>query len=167
MRKSFLKFGAVLSVIALMSSTQSTTGVIDLSEKGIPVSINAPDGAVINEGIGNGMEFEGVITHVWEINKGDFSLEVSMDDDEMWQEKEDYMQDTRDFFEMEEEFGGYVLEEPNGMIVKYNYEDGPAYDFYYILVKDNHAIEFSIGLETGNYSLENMRKLYQAAKEAK
>ena len=69
-------------MIALMSSTQSTTGVIDLSEKGIPVSVNAPDGAVIEGGVGNGMDFDGVVSHVWEINKGEFSLEVAMEDDE-------------------------------------------------------------------------------------
>lgn len=167
MRKSFLKFGAVLSVIALMSSTQSTTEIIDLTEKGIPVSVNAPDGAVIEEGVGNGMDFDGVVTHVWEVNKGDFSLEVAMDDDDMWQDLADYVQDNKDFYEMDEEFGGYVVEESNGFIVKMNYEDGEEYEFYHIMVKNNRAIEFSVGLGQFDYSLENIRKMYEAAKGAK
>ena len=73
MKKSTLIFGGILSLIVLVSAVKATATKVDLSEKGIPVVVDAPEGAIIEEGIGNGMEMEGVITHCWEINKGDFS----------------------------------------------------------------------------------------------
>lgn len=167
MKKTFIMLGAAIAMVALMSSTQSVTGDINLASKGIPVTVKAPDGAIIEDGVGNGFDFEGVITHSWEINKGNFSLEVLMDDEEMWQSAAEYISDAKEFVEMDEDFNGYELEEANGFICSYMYEGELEYDCYFLLVKNGRAIEFSPGLGVDEYTLANIRAIYEAAKSAK
>lgn len=166
MKKSTLIFGGILSLIVLVSAVKATATKVDLSEKGIPVVVDAPEGAIIEEGIGNGMEMEGVITHCWEINKGDFSLEVSMEGEEMWQSAEEYVAFSKEFVEMEG-FVEYVVSDEFGFIAKMEYDGEIEYDFYHLLVKDDYAIEFAPGLGTSDWSLPNIKMMYNAAKTAK
>lgn len=164
-----LFFGTVLSLLVLMSATKATQMTVDLTGKGIPVTINAPDGSEIFEGVGNGLDFEGVVSHVWEVTKHDedFSIEVAMEDGEMWQNAADYVADWREIYEMDEAFVEFVVSDEHGFICKYDLEGEMEFDFYYQLVKGDRAIEFSMGLGSDNYSLENVRKHYEVAKAAK
>lgn len=167
MKKTTFILGAAFSVIALMSAAVNGFKEVSLEDKGIPVTVNAPEGAVIEEGVGHGMELDGVVSYVWEINAEGFSLEAAMEDDEMWQDKADYLSDAREFVEMDEGFEGYEVEEENGFICRYNYDGDVEYDFYYILVKGDRAIEFTPGLGLDEYSFANIRQLYYTAKAAK
>lgn len=166
MKKALLVSSAGILALGLVSFAKSVTGIIDLTSKGIPVTVNAPDGAVVAEGIGNGMEMDEAVYHVWEVNKGDFSLEVSMDDDEMYQDAADYVTDFKEIVE-DEDFEEYVLEEANGFIYKYSLDGDVYYGMYYLLVKNDHAIEFSTGMASDDSSLTNVKAIYAAAKGAK
>jgi hypothetical protein len=166
MKKTYLIGALSFVVLGLVSAALSVKGVIDLSTKGIPVSLNVPEGAVIVEGVGHGLEFDGVKTLVWEVNKGDFSLEIMMEDAEMYQEAQDYMDFAKEMAE-NEGFTEYVFNEPNGFIYKSIIENEVYYGFYYLLVKNGHAIEFATGMESDDSNLANVRAIYAAAKGAK
>ena len=166
MKKLFLLGAVGFVALGLLSATTSLTGIIDLTSKGIPVTIDAPDDAQIVDGIGNGLEMDEMVYHVWEINKGDFSLEVSMDEEEMFQDTEDYLSDMKEVVE-DEDFEGYVLEETNGFIYEYSLEGDVYYGMYYILAKNGHAIEFSTGMDADDSDLANVKAIYAAAKSAK
>lgn len=166
MKKTVLLCASAVLTVGLMSSTESLNGTIDLTEKGIPVTVNAPDGAVIVEGIGHGMEFDGVTTYVWEVNKGDFSLEVSMDNEEMYQEADEYVSFAKELTE-DEDFDSYVVDETNGFIYKYSFDGDVYYGCYYLKVKNGYAIEFATGMDSDDSDLANVKAIYAAAKEAK
>lgn len=167
MRKTFVYGGVALSMIALMSASVNAFKDISLEEKGIPVTVSAPEGAVIEEGVGHGMEVDGVKSYVWEINAEGFSLEASMDDEPMWQTKEEYLSDAKAFVEADEDFEAYEIDEENGFICRYNYDGEVEYDFYYIMVKGDRAIEFSPGLGLDEWTFSAIRQLYYTAKAAK
>jgi hypothetical protein len=152
----------------MTSAFVNAQGPVDLSENGIPVTVSAPENWVLEEGVGNGMVFDEVISHVWEVvnSDADFALEVAMDDESMWQSAEEYVASAREFAEMSEEFVEFVESNSNGFIAKFDYEGEIEYSFYHLLVKNDHAIEFSPGLGIYNYSLENIRKHYEVAKGA-
>jgi len=166
MKKTGIICTAACMALGLLSSTESTNGTIDLTSKGIPVTVSAPDGAVIVEGIGHGMEINGVTMYVWEINQGDFSLEVSMEDDDLYQEEEEYVRFAKEFTE-NEDFEEYVLEETNGFIYKYSLDGDVYYGCYYLLIKNGRAIEFATGMDSDDSDLTNVRAIYAAAKGAK
>lgn len=166
MKRAFFRTTTLALAVFLISATQKATGQIDLTEKGIPVTVQAPAGAVVEEGLGNGVSMGESVLHVWEINKDNFSLEVSMDDDELWQSLDEYMEDAIELAKSDG-FDGFVLEEENGFIYRVNYDGEISYDFYYRLIKNNHNIEFSTGLGSMDWSLENVKKVYAAAKGAK
>ena len=90
-----------------------------------------------------------------------------MDDEPMWQTAEEYLSDSKDFVESDEDFGGYIEEDENGFICKYNYEEGVEYEFYYQLVKGDRVIEFASGMSSDDTSLTEVKRMYQAAKSAK
>lgn len=167
MKKTLTLLGAAFAIVTLMSAGTDAFKEVDLTEKGIPVTVSAPEGAIIEEGVTHGMEFDGVTTYAWEVNAEGFSLEVAMDDEEMWQTKEEYLSDSREFVESDETFDGYELEEENGFICRNNYDGDIDYDFYYIMVKDGKAIEFSAGLGLNEWSFATIRQLYYSAKAAK
>ncbi len=165
-RPLFIAFAA-LFVFITVSGTQDGTKEFDLSDKGIPVTVTAPSDAQIEEGLMHGEVMDGVETISWELNSGSFSLEVMMDDEEMWQTAAEYLGDSKDFVETDEDFGGYIEEDENGFICKYDYEEGVMYEFYYQLVKGDRIIEFSAGMSSDDSSLSEVRRMYQAAKSAK
>ena|SRR3989338_946278 len=166
MKKTGIICTAACMALGLLSSTESTHGTIDLTSKGIPVTMNAPDGAAIAEGIGHGMEMDGVKLYVWEINQGDFSLEVSMEDDDLYQEEEAYVRFAKEFAETAD-FEEYVLDETNGFIYKYSLDGDVYYACYYLLIKNGRAIEFATGMDSDDSNLTNVKAIYAAAKGAK
>lgn len=167
MKKTALLFGAVLSLIVLVSAMKSVSVNVDLSSRGIPISVNSPDGSVIAGGVLNGMVMEGVTTHCWEINKGDFSLEVTMEDVDLKQTHKEYVQFSKNVLEMDQSFVGYVESDENGFLAKMNFGGIVEYEFYHLVVKNNRAIEFSTGISTSDYSVANIRDIYHVAKTAK
>ena len=112
MKKIPVLFALVIIALGLLSFSSSINGVIDLTSKGIPVSLDAPEGAIIEKGIGDGLEMDGSTLSVLEVNKGTFSLEVSMDSEEMYQEAEEYIQFFKEMVE-DENFETYILEPTN------------------------------------------------------
>ncbi len=166
MKKTALTFGAIFSLIVLVSAMKSVATDVDLSSKGIPITVNSPDGSMISGGVLNGMVMEGVTTYCWDINKGDFSLEVSMEDEDLWQTRDEYVQFSKNVLEMDVSFVGYIESDQNGFLVKMNYGGIVEYEFYHLVVKNNRAIEFSTGLAATDYGLENIRNIYYAAKTA-
>jgi len=166
MRRITLIFGAVLSLIVLMSAMKSVRNV-DLSSKGIPITVDAPTGSVIKGGVLNGMVMEGVTTFCWDINNGDFSLEVTMEDEDLRQSRGEYVQFSKNVLEMDVSFVEFIESDENGFLAKMDFGGIIEYEFYHLVIKNNRAIEFSTGLSTSDYSRENIRNIYYAAKTAK
>lgn len=167
MKKITLMFGAVLSLVVLISAMKSITTNVDLTSKGIPISVDTPAGSVIKGGVLNGMEMEGVKTYCWDINSGDFSLEVTMEDAEAKQSRWKYLQYAKNVLEMDPSFSRYIESDENGFLVRMDFGGIIEYEFYHLVIKNNRAIEFSTGLAATDFSLENIRKIYYAAKTAK
>lgn len=167
MKRITVVFGAVLSLVVLISAMKISTSKVDLTSKGIPVTVDVPYGCVVESGILNGMVMDEVTTHCWDINNGDFSLEVTMDDEDLWQSPSEYVDYAANVLEMDESFMGYIETDENGFLAKMDFSGEVEYEFYHLVVKNNRAIEFSTGLATSDYSLENIRKIYRAAKTAK
>ena len=160
-------FGAVLSLIVLISAMKSVATTVDLSSKGIPISVDSPSGSKITGGVLNGMVMEGVTTLCWDISKGDFSLEVTMEDEDLSQTHDEYVQFSRNVLEMDQSFVGYVESDKNGFLAKMNFGGIVEYEFYHLVIKNNRAIEFSTGLATTDFGVANIRKIYHVAKTAK
>lgn len=167
MKRFTVIIGAVLSLVVLMSAMKIATVKVDLTSKGIPVTIDAPNGCMVESGLLNGMVMDEVTTYCWDINNGDFSLEVMMDDEDLWQARREYVEYAKNVLEMDESFMGYIEADENGFLAKMDYSGEIEYEFYHLVVKNNRAIEFSTGMATSNYSLENIREIYHAAKTAK
>lgn len=137
----------------------------DLSEYEIPIVVDAPIGAEIEAGVGNG-SFGGVRTINYEITKGDFVLDVNHIVGAKY-EKENLIGSERLFAEEITGFESFVLEEENGFIYKVNTEEGVDYGFYYVTFKDGAPVEFGVGFSYSNFTLEQVQKMYAAAKAAK
>jgi len=165
MKKRILLMTATIVLTALSFGTQAQTDV-SLAEKGIPVTVSVPSGCVIEEGVGHGMEMEGVKSYVYELNSGIFSLEVSMDDEPMWAEFSEYMDMAKEFTE-DESFVRYISSDDNGFLYEFSIEDETYYGFFYMIVKGDRLISFATGMESDDASLENIKEIYAAAKTAK
>ena len=114
---------------------------LNLADKGIPVTIQAPEGAEIKDGMFMG-EFGGIKMFDYEIVKDEFVLEVSMDDTEETRTAEEIISDAKETAQTEDGFVEFIKEEPNGFIYKVKTDDYEDYKFHYVLIKDNSAIEF-------------------------
>ncbi len=158
--------GAAFSLILLVSAMKSVAVTVDLYSKGIPISVDAPNGATIRSGLMDGMEMENGKTLNWEINKGEFSLDVSMQDADMTQTKTEYVRYSKSVAQKDKSFVRFVESDMNGFLVMLSFNGAIEYDFYHVVEKDKRAIEFSVGLGTSDYSLENIRKIYHAAQTA-
>ncbi len=140
---------------------------LNLADKGIPVTIQAPEGAEIKDGMFMG-EFGGIKMLDYEIVKDEFVLEVSMDDTEETRTAEEIIADAKETAQTEDGFVEFVKEEPNGFIYKVKTDDYEDYKFHYVLMKDNRAIEFTEGLKLfTEFSLKDAETLYNIAKNAK
>lgn len=160
-------FGAAVSMILLVSVMKSVATTVDLLPKGIPISVDVPNGSTVRAGLMDGMEFDNGKTLNWEINKGQFSLDVSMQDTDVTQTKSEYIRYSMSVAKKDPSFVSFVESDINGFLVKLSFNGAIEYDFYHVVLKDNRAIEFSVGLGTSDYSLENIRKIYHAAQTAK
>lgn len=167
MKRTVVSFGAILSLIVLVSAMRSVAVPVDLESRGIPVTVNVPNGSVVRAGLMDGMNMGEATTLNWEINQGEFSLDISMEDAAMKKTHAEYLRYERNVVEMDPSFDGYIESDNNGFLVKLDFDGVVEYDFYHLVTKGNRAIEFSVGLGASDYSKENIRKIYYAAKTAK
>ncbi len=165
---------AVLTVFSVSCGGGSSSSLADmkltelnLADKGIPVTIQAPEGAEIKDGMFMG-EFGGIKMLDYEIVKDEFVMEVSMDDAEETRTAEEIISDTKEAAQTEDGFVEFVKEEPNGFIYKIKTDDYEDYKFHYVLLKDKRAIEFTEGLKLfTEFTLKDAETLYNIAKNAK
>ena len=154
--------GSSSSSLADMKLTE-----LNLADKGIPVTLQAPEGAEIKDGMFMG-EFGGIKMLDYEIVKDEFVMEVSMDDAEESRTAEEIVNDAKETAKTEEGFVEFVKEEPNGFIYKVKTDDYTDYKFHYVLMKDNRAIEFTEGLKLfSEFTQQDAETLYNIAKNAK
>lgn len=139
--------------------------VYDFSEYEIPVKINAAKGAVIKEGVGNG-KVGNVRTINYELVASSYSIDVNYIKGTKYL-KETLLETEKEYVQELEEFVEIVIEEPNGFIFKLLNEDNYEYGFYYVLMKDGQAIEFSTGMSIYNYSFKQVEYMFEIAKKAK
>ncbi len=166
MKRIVVTLGAAFSLILLVSAMKSVAVTVDLYAKGIPISVEAPNGSTIRSGLMDGMDMGNGKTLNWEINKGEFSLDVSMQDEDIKQTKSEYVRYSKSVAQKDPSFVRFVESDLNGFLVKLSFNGAIEYDFYHVVEKDKRAIEFSVGLGTSDYSLENIRKIYHAAQTA-
>jgi hypothetical protein len=150
---------------AVSNSGSSTSQEYDLSSNGIPVIVTGPAGAKIVKGMGNA-DKDGLKLINYVVEKEAFKLEATYTIGLESTPKE-LMDDAKSLASGEEGFLQIVSEEPNGFIYKLKNDSGEDYNFYYFLIKDGKSIEFEAGLNTDNYTLEQVKKMYEAAKKAK
>jgi hypothetical protein len=140
---------------------------LNLTDKGIPVTFQAPEGTEIKDGMFMG-EFGGIKMYDYEIVKDEFVLEVSMDDTEETRTVDEIISDAKETAKTEDGFVEFVKEETNGFIYKVKKDDYEDYKFHYVLMKDGKAIEFAEGLKLfTEFSLKDAETLYDIAKNAK
>lgn len=167
MKRTVVSIGAVLSLIVLVSAMRSVAVNVDMESRGIPITVNVPNGSVVSAGLLDGMDMGEAKTLNWEINQGDFSLDISMEDAAPKKSHSEYLRYERNVVEMDPSFDGYIESDNNGFLVKLDFDGVVEYDFYHLVTKNNRAIEFSVGAEASDYSRENIRKIYRAAQTAK
>ncbi len=139
---------------------------IDLAEQMIPITLDVPEGAEVSEGMLNG-DFGGIALINYQIAKDGWIIDVSMMDDTPYGTKEEYIQDAKDLAMETEGFVEIVEEDENGFIYKLENEDGDEYNLYYVIMKDDRAIEIEEGLKFTNFTLEEIQSMYKAAQSAK
>ena len=140
---------------------------LNLSDKGIPVTIQAPEGAEIKDGMFMG-EFGGIKMMDYEIVKDEFVMEVSMDDAEETRTVEEIVNDAKETAQTEDGFVKFVKEEANGFIYQVKTDDYEDFKFHYVLIKDKKAIEFTEGLKLfTEFTQKDAEILYNIAKNAK
>ncbi len=177
MKKVNFLITAVIAIFALSScgggstkdgnheSSEAKMVEMSLSEKGIPVTFSAPEGVEITDGLLNGV-FDGVVLINYEVKKDNFIMDVLMEDADLVDDLSTYLEYAKGT-DIDSDFVEFVKEEENGYIAKLESEDGDNYAFYYVLIKDNRAIEFTEGLNFSDYTLQEIETLYNAAKDAK
>jgi hypothetical protein len=150
---------------AVSTSGSSTSQEYDLSSNGIPVKVTGPANAAIVKGMGNS-DKDGLKLINYVVEKDAFKLEATYTVGLESTPKE-LMDDAKSLAKGDEGFVQIVSEEPNGFIYKLKNDAGEDYNFYYFLIKDGKSIEFEAGLNNDNYTLDQVKTLFEAAKKAK
>lgn len=139
--------------------------VYDFSNYEIPVKVIAPKGAMIKEGVGNG-KVGNVRTINYELVASSYSLDVTYIKGTKYL-KETLLETEKEYVQELEEFVEIVQEGANGFIFKLLNEEDYEYGFYYLLMKEGQAIEFSTGVSIYNNSFQQVEKMYNIAKSAR
>ncbi|MDA3820292.1 MAG: hypothetical protein PF590_07540, partial [Candidatus Delongbacteria bacterium] len=119
---------------------------IDLTDMSVPLIVEVPEGVEVNEGMMMG-DFDGVKTYNYELKKDGWIMELTMMDESPYTDKAGYMADYKDIVKSMDGFEEIVEEGKNGFIYKVTNEDGEDYNFYYVVLKDDRAIEYEDGLK--------------------
>lgn len=138
---------------------------IDLTDMSVPLKVDVPEGVEVNEGMMMG-EFDGVKTYNYELKKDGWIMDLTMMDESPYTDKVGYMADYKDIVKSMDGFKEIIEEGENGFIYKVTNEDGEDYNFYYVVFKDDRAIEFEAGLKFTNFTLDEVKSMYEAAKSA-
>lgn len=144
-----------------MSCNFNSTTTKDLSEYGIPYSIEIPGDAIISNKYsapkepGNKTPFEVIIS-----DEESFSLYINR---YTVKEKRNLKKILADDFTFEKQYAQKhkskftVIEETtNG----YLFEDKKGYDFYYYLIKDGYLTTVSLNKRNKKLSLEEVKKIF-------
>ena len=149
-------------------NSEIKTVELNLSDKGIPVTINVPENYKIKDGLFLGESSAGIKWFNYEISKGNFAIDVIMVDSEETRTATELVSVAKEAAEIDEGFQEFILEEANGYIYKVDYEYYEDYIFYYVIIKDNRAIKFREGFKlSSKYSEDDILFAYQCAKSAK
>ena len=129
------------------------TTVLNMAEHGIPVTFPMSS----NTKIEKGTQFV-----QWKVFlREDAPIEVSMWDDENTLSIEEYIKADQELMQLENEFE-IINEDKNGYIYKVNYDGLEDYGFFYVIIKDHRAIEFSpADLEGHLFSLDDIKEMYK------
>jgi hypothetical protein len=138
---------------------------IDLTDMSIPLKLEVPEGVEVNEGMMMG-EFDGIQTYNYELKKDGWVMDMTMMDEAPYTDKAGYISDYKDIVKSMDGFKEIVEEGENGFIYKVTNEDGEDYNFYYVVFKDDRVIEFEAGLKFTNFTLDEVKSMYEAAKSA-
>ncbi len=133
---------------------------VNLASKGIPITLDAPEDSEIRKGL-----MIDDTNVAYEIVKGKFHMEVQMYKEDVSRSIAEYIADEKDI--ISDENPVFVKEEPNGFIYKTEIDGDEDYDFYYVTVKNNKAIEFRTGIGIDLFTLEDIQKMYEIAKKAR
>jgi hypothetical protein len=138
----------------------------DLSKKEIPVIIEGPEGASVEDGMMGEVEIEGVKTISVVIIKDGFKLEVSMESEPSGETLEESVAFLKEISQEEVGFE-LIREESNGFIYKTTEDGETNHDFNYVKMNEKgEAIKMTTGFSLTNYSLKDVEKIYKAAKKA-
>jgi hypothetical protein len=150
---------------AVSNSAITGTQEYDLSSNGIPVIVPGPAGAKIVKGIGN-IDKDGLKLVNYVVEKDDFKLEATYTLG-LESTAQELMDEAKSSASSETGFVQIVSEEPNGFIYKLKTEDGEDFNFFYFIIKDGKSVEFESGLNFENYTLDQIKTLFEAAKKAR
>jgi hypothetical protein len=137
---------------------------IDMNDMGMPIVLNAPKGTEISEGLMHSTEGE-FQYYDYELTFDKYVINVTMDPEGMYQSIEEMVEGAKDIYLDEE--SELVEEFDCGFIYKNMYDEDEDYSFYYVKEKDDMAIEFTTGLTFDFYSLEDVERMLEVAKNAK
>lgn len=153
---------AIEEGIEEVTSVEMTS--LDMTDMGIPVTLDVPEGTEISDGILHATEGD-FIYYDYELTFGKYVINITMDPAGMYETEEEMMESSKDIYldddtEVIEEF-------ENGYIYKTDYDGTEDYSFYYLLVKDDMAIEFNTGLTFEFYSKEDVDRMLKSVKSVK
>ena len=135
---------------------------VNLSTNGIPISVDAPEGAEIKKSM---MSMEGMPS--WVVKKKNFNLEVSLDNISDAPTVQGLISEQKSF-DIEETDFKIIEEGANGYIYSKTIQGDLDHSFYYVKIVNGKPISFTTGLNLfGEYSLEDVKEMYTAAKTSK
>ncbi len=160
--------GGLLFLASCGGSSDSTPAVmadLSLADKGIPITISAPEGAEVKKGMLTG-EMDGVKIINQTVKKDKFNLDITMFDTDNEKTVEELVASDK---EVSGEDDGFeiITEDANGYLYKTVSDGTTDFSFYYCVIKDNRAIEFTTGLSFSEFSQANVETMMGAAKSAK
>ena len=143
----------------------ATTASYDLTEKGIPTVIEGPSGANIGKGMSGG-EIDGVKTTSLSLTVDKFKMEINMDSEPSGRTLPELIQFYKEISQDDEGFE-VVKEDANGFIYKSTLDGAVNYQFHFIKMNESgSALEMTTAFSISDYTLEEVEKMYEAAKTA-
>ena len=173
MKKKLLAITAVVALSGLFYSVYADAlnkaiahVVLNLTDKGLPLTITVPDGI---EAKGTSKTYYGTTEKTVTLKKDKFQMEISTTSDN--DNNEDPLEDIvaqnqrlhsagSNFVKIEESF-------PGGYIFKTNYSNKDDYDFFYALIKDGKVYTFHTGNAMISYTLDEVKTMAASARSAK
>ncbi|HRW21700.1 MAG TPA: hypothetical protein P5509_06990 [Bacteroidales bacterium] len=136
---------------------------VDMNDMGMPIVLEVPKGTEISEGLLHSTEGD-FQYYDYKLTFDKYVINVTMDPEGIFESMEEMVEDAKEVYLDEE---AEVVEEfEGGFIYKNMYDDEEDYSFYYVKEKDGMAIEFTTGLTFDFYSLEDIKRLLDIAKNA-